>query len=226
MMKSPIRINRAVIAMVVILAAMTLIIVPAAGESRGIKAEDYFAFKSLNDVRFSPDGSTIAFVVGTIDQKQNRRYNAIWTVPADGSREPSSLTTSVQSSTSPRWSPDGKSIAFLSARPVPGEISGDGQKNQIWLLPLGGGEPRRITSLRNGVNSFSWSPDGTRFVCLSATGPSDNAKPASDVRHYKHAGYKYNDTGWFDDKRTHIWVVELASGAAKQITLGENWNDS
>ena len=68
MMKSPIRINRAVIAMVVILAAMTLIIVPAAGESRGIKAEDYFAFKSLNDVRFSPDGSTIAFVVA-LDKK-------------------------------------------------------------------------------------------------------------------------------------------------------------
>src|SRR5205809_7150942 len=159
MMKSPIRINRAVIAMVVILAAMTLIIVPAAGESRGIKAEDYFAFKSLNDVRFSPDGSTIAFVVGTIDQKQNRRYNAIWTVSADGSREPSLLTTSVQSSTSPRWSPDGRFIAFLSARPVPGDVVQEASKSQIWILPLNGGEPHRVTNLVNGVTVFAWSPD-------------------------------------------------------------------
>ncbi|PYS54201.1 MAG: hypothetical protein DMG13_09305 [Acidobacteria bacterium] len=226
MMKAPIRINRAVITMVVILAAMTLIIVPAAGESRGIKAEDYFAFKSLNDVRFSPDGSTIVFVVGTIDQKQNRRYNAIWTVPADGSREPSLLTTSVQSSTSPRWSPDGKSVAFLSARPAPGDTAAEIPKTQIWILPLSGGEPRRVTNLPNGVTVFSWSPDGTRFVCLSRSGPSDKAKSPSDVRHYKHANYKFNDTGWFDDKRSHLWVVEIATGATKQITSGDDWNDT
>jgi hypothetical protein len=85
---------RVVIAMTVLFSALT-----AHGQSRGIRPEDYFAFKSLNDVRFSPDGSTIAFVVGTIDQKQNRRHNSIWTVPADGSREASQLTTSAQPST-------------------------------------------------------------------------------------------------------------------------------
>ena len=199
---------------------------PAHGQSRGIRPEDYFAFKSLNDVRFSPDGSTIAFVVGTIDQKQNRRHNAIWTVPADGSREPSQLTTSSQPSTNPRWSPDGKFIAFVSARAVPGDAAGETQKNQIWVLPLSGGEPRRVTNLQNGVTSFAWSPDSTRFVCLSQSGPSDKAKSPSDVRHYRHANYKFNDTGWFDDKRSHLWVVEIATGIAKQITSGDDWNDT
>jgi dipeptidyl aminopeptidase/acylaminoacyl peptidase len=212
---------RVVIAMGVLFSAL-----PAHGQSRGIRPEDYLAFKSLNDVRFSPDGSTIAFVVGTIDQKQNRRHNAIWTVPADGSREPSQLTTSSQPSTNPRWSPDGKFIAFLSARAVPGDAAGQTQKNQIWVLPLSGGEPRRVTNLQNGVTSFAWSPDSTRFVCVSQSGPSDKAKSPSDVRHYRHANYKFNDTGWFDDKRSHLWVVEIATGIAKQITSGDDWNDT
>jgi dipeptidyl aminopeptidase/acylaminoacyl peptidase len=199
---------------------------PAYSQTRGVTPDDYFAFKFLNDVRSSPDGTTIAFVVASIDQKQNRRHSAIWTVPSDGSRQPSLITTSVQSSTNPRWSPDGSGIAFLSARPVPGEAAGDASKTQVWFLPLAGGEPRRITGLLNGVSNFSWSPDGTRLVCVSTSGPRDTAKPPSDARHYKHANYKFNDSGWFDDKRSHIWVVEVASGAAKQITSGDDWNDT
>ena len=209
-----------------VIAMLFVSIQPAAGQTRGATPDDYFAFKFLNDVRFSPDGSTIAYVVGTIDPKQNRRYNAIWTTPADGSREPLLLTTSVQSSASPRWSPDGRAIAFLSARSAPGDLAGETPRNQIWMLPLGGGEPRRVTALQNGVNSFAWSPDGTRFVCISATGPGDKAKSPSDVRHYKHANYKFNDAGWFDDKRSHLWVIDIASGAAKQLTSGDDWNDA
>ena len=198
---------------------------PVAGQTRGLTPDDYFAFKSLNDVRFSPDGSTIAYVVGTVDANK-RRYNAIWTTAADGSSEPHLLTTSVQSSANPRWSPDGRAIAFLSARPVPADAAGETARNQIWVLPLAGGEPRRVTNLKNGVSNFSWSPDGTRFVCISSTGPSDDSKPTSDVRHYTHANYKYNDTGWFDDKRSHVWIIDIATGVAKQITNGDNWNDT
>src|SRR5437764_7006549 len=92
--------------------------VPLSAQTRGATSEDYFAFETLGDPHFSPDGSTIAFVVTTVDQKQNRRHSEIWSVPADGSREPMAWTRAPQSSNSPRWSPDGKTIAFLSARPV------------------------------------------------------------------------------------------------------------
>ena len=195
-------------------------------QTRGVTAEDYFAFESVSDPHFSPDGSAIAFVVTTVDQKQNRRANAIWMVSADGSREASRLTTSPQSSTSPRWSPDGKAIAFLSARPAANDPATETPRAQVWLLPLTGGEARRVTALLNGVSSFQWSPDGNRLVCVSRSGPSDTAKSSSDVRHYKHISYKFNDTGWFDDKSAHLWVVDVASGAAEQITDGNDWDDA
>jgi dipeptidyl aminopeptidase/acylaminoacyl peptidase len=198
----------------------------AAAQTRGVTPADYYAFEVVSDPRFSPDGSEIAFVVTTVDQKENRRRGEIWTVPADGSRDPSALTTAPQSSNSPRWSPDGRTMVFLSARPVPGDAATDTPKVQVWLLPLGGGEPRRVTNLPNGVSSVQWSPDGTRVVVVSQSGPSDTSKSPSDVRHYKHATYNFNDTGWFDDRRTHLWVVDVASGHANQITSGDDWNDT
>ena len=102
----------------------------------------------------------------------------------------------------------------------------NGVRTQVWLLPLSGGEPRRLTNLPNGVNSFQWSPDGARLVVVSRSGSSDEGKSPSDVRHYKHANYKFNDTGWFDDKRSHLWVVDVKTGDSEQITSGDDWNDS
>jgi dipeptidyl aminopeptidase/acylaminoacyl peptidase len=219
-----------------------------AQQPRGITPEDYYAFEFASDPSLSPDGKLVAYVVTKVDRAQNRRQSAVWMVATEGNRAPWQFTTSPQSSTSPRWSPDGKWLAFLSSRPsettpapaagtTPGTASStapaDQPRNQIYLLSLSGGEARRLTNLKNGVSTFRWSPDGTRLVVVSRIGPSDSKsdsrtenKDRSDVRHYKNSSYKFNDTGWFDDRRAHFWLVDVASGNAKQITEGNNWNDS
>ncbi len=80
-------------------------------KKRGITPEDYFSFQFVSDPRISPDGKLVAYVVATIDQKQNRRVLNIWVAATNGSSPPHQFTTSAQSSTSPRWSPDGQTLA-------------------------------------------------------------------------------------------------------------------
>lgn len=207
---------------------------------RGIIPEDYFSFEFVSDPQISPDGRLVAYVVTKVDRAQNRRNSSIWMAAIDGSRAPWQFTTAPQSSNSPRWSPDGKSLAFLSSRPestpAPAAAAGttpaataEPQRAQVYLLSMNGGEAKRLTNLKNGVSVFRWSPDGTHLVLVSRTGPSDSRadnKDRSDVRHYKNSSYKFNDTGWFDDRRTHLWAIDAKSGEAKQITDGNDWNDS
>src|SRR5438445_971343 len=216
---------------------------------RGITSEDYFAFEFISDPNISPDGKLVAYVVTKIDRAQNRRSSSIWMAATDGSRSPWQFTTSPQTSNSPRWSPDGKSLAFLSSRPsadssspspaaspnptagpTPAGATSEQPRNQVYVLSMNGGEAKRITNLKNGVSIFRWSPDGTRLIIVSRLGPSDSrtgdGKDRSDVRHYRNTSYKFNDTGWFDDRRTHLWVIDVKTGSAKQITEGNDWNDS
>src|SRR5215469_6424019 len=83
---------------------------------RGVTPEDYFAFENLNDAHISPGGKQVAYVLTTVDQKRNRRNTSIWVVDTNGGSAPRRLTAEGVNSNSPRWSPDGSRLAFLSAR--------------------------------------------------------------------------------------------------------------
>ncbi len=238
---------------VLVLTVLVAVAAQTSNSPRGITPEDYFAFEFISDPNISPDGKLVAYVVTKVDRAQNRRNSSIWMAATDGSRAPWQFTTSPQLSNAPRWSPDGKSLAFLSSRPgsdsttpaptgsptpaagptpaaAVGAALSDQARNQAYLLSMSGGEAKRITNLKNGVSVFRWSPDGSRLVVVSRIGPSDSrsgdARDRSDVRHYKNSSYKFNDTGWFDDRRTHLWVIDVKTGNATQITQGNDWNDS
>ncbi|HTS65344.1 MAG TPA: S9 family peptidase [Candidatus Acidoferrales bacterium] len=195
-----------------ILVALFLAGMLCASDKRGVTPEDYFLFANVADPQISPDGRLVAYTITHVDAEQNRRNSEIWLVPFDGSAAPRQLTSSI-GATSPRWSPDGKALAFLGGRPA-----------QVQLLPMDGGEARRITSLKNGVTAFAWSPDGTRLVCVSRTGPAP-AERSTDTRHYLASYYKFNGRSFFDPLRSHLWVVSAHGGDARQITSGDQRND-
>lgn len=201
-------------------------------QKRGMTAEDFYSQVFLTDLQISPDGSRVAYVVVTVDGKQNRHFSSIWLARTDGSQPPAPFTTGPYSATSPRWRPDGEALAFLATRPAtsaPSGTSTDHPRPQVHLLPTRGGEARQVTSLRNGVTRFEWSPDGTRLLCVSRTGPADRMPPGSDLsdtRRITRLIYKSPGPHWLDDRRSHLWVVDVASGTGRQVTDGDGWDDS
>src|SRR5712692_8550442 len=146
--------KRLSITILVLCFAFALSVVAQTNAPRGVTPEDYFAFEFASDPNISADGKLVAYVVTKIDRALNRRNSSIWMVATDGSRAPWQFTTSPQSSNSPRWSPDGKSLAFLSSRPestasaaAQTATPAEQPRNQVYVLSMNGGEARRITNL-------------------------------------------------------------------------------
>jgi dipeptidyl aminopeptidase/acylaminoacyl peptidase len=219
-----------------LLAAVTFAAVPAAAQRRAMTEKDLFKFVWVADPQISPDGSRVAFVRVTVDEKKDQYDTAIWLALTDGSDPPSAFTSG-QRDTSPRWSPDGRSLAFTRVT----DKDGRPQPPQIFLIAMGGGEPRAITDMPKGAANPVWSPDGKTLAFSSSTKPEDfpakpsTAKPEeaphqSDVRVVTEAVYRANGvagTGFVDrDRLSQIWTLAVpASGAppaaAKRITSGE-----
>jgi dipeptidyl aminopeptidase/acylaminoacyl peptidase len=197
-----------------------------AAETRVLRPEDHLSLQGVSDPQLSPDGRKVAYVVGTVEGKSKRR-SAIWIASTDGSTAPRPFTGGPQNASAPRWSPDGRTLAFVSARPAGDDANKAADKAQLHLLPIEGGEARRLTSLEDGVRSCVWSPDGSKLACLARVpAPKDDLGfERSDSRRYTSMFYKYDGAGWDDGRRTHVFIVDAASGDAKQITSGE-WNDS
>jgi dipeptidyl aminopeptidase/acylaminoacyl peptidase len=188
--------------------------------------DDYFQVRRVSDPQLSPDAKFVIYTVQTALLKEDKNEERIWMVPTAGG-EALPLTAAGVSSSHARWSPNGNSIAFLSAR--------DEGKTQLWLLPRHGGEAERLTDLPQDVEDFAWAPDSRRLVLILRDASPEELEAAKEK---KPAGtkekpktqkpwvidrlqFKMDEIGYLDRRRTHLYIFDLAAKSLVQITSGD-----
>ncbi len=189
---------------------------------RPVTVEDMARFREVADPRVSPDGAWVAYTVVTQDLAADVVQSDVWMTSWDGATTLRLTTTPMESETDPRWSPDGRHLAFLSAR-------WDAEaRDQLWMLPLAGGEAEALTDLRSGIEEFAWSPDGARFVLVVADSDTvgrvtddgrEKAPPPLVIDRYY---FKEDEAGFLDHTRSHLYLFDLAARKAVQLTSGDH----
>lgn len=188
------------------LLAVVISVSPVDAQKRPMTIVDLIQVPGVGDAQVSPDGTQLLYVKSEADWEENRTVSHIFRVNADGSGTVQ-LTYGEEGQSSPRWSPDGRHVAFTANRE-------DAEGTQIYLLSAGGGEARRVTSHATSVNRIEWSPDG-RFIYFLASDPlSEEEKKKQEIG---------DDVYAFDEnfKQIHLWKVETDSGEETRITEGD-----
>jgi dipeptidyl aminopeptidase/acylaminoacyl peptidase len=178
-----------------------------AGALKPLTAQQAINARTIADLHFSPDGSRVVMTVSE-PPKGATRFTHIWMLTV-ATKELRQFTASQKSESSPRWSPDGKHLAFLSDR---------GDSRQIYWLSMDGGEALPLTHGKNGVQSFAWSPDGKQIAYLAP-------EPQTDAEEQKE---KDKDDARVADKDAHltrVWIFDIDSGKSRQLTSGK-WHVS
>lgn len=176
----------------------------------------------VSDAQLSPDGSLIAFVISTPDLEKNRMVSNIWlAVRATGVTRQLTFASEGKNRR-PRWSPDGRAIAFLSDR---------AQGTQLWLLPVDGGEARQLTKLATEIDTFIWAPDGQSFAIVSNVYPDckdakenearkkEREESPNKMRVIDDVPFRRWDD-WVSERRAHIFIMALEGGEPRDLTPG------
>ena len=202
-------------------------------EPRPFTAEDVHRVVEVRELAVAPEGDWVAYTLRSTDTGKDRTISDLFMVSWDGSTR-IQLTQSDGSESRPRFSPDGKYLAFLTARG--GDDSGSSKdpaaKSQVWLLNRSGGEAQRLTELEGGVSSFEWSEDSTRLVLVSKD-PKDEddgegEKDADNDETHKtpepividRYHFKRDRVGYLDDRYQRIYVFDVATKKATLLTPG------
>jgi dipeptidyl aminopeptidase/acylaminoacyl peptidase len=199
----------------------------SAADKRPMTVDDLFHFQRISDPQISPDGKTVAYVLGTVDLPANKTSSSIWLASTQDGK-PRALTNTTKKDSHPRWSPDGQRILFESNR------SGD---NQLWVIDINGGEARQLTTISTEAGNGIWSPDGKWIAFVSAVYPENSDKPfaESDALNKKHKEETEKNpvkakvfnklffrhwNEWVEDKRQHLFVLEVAPEAHGRPSVG------
>jgi dipeptidyl aminopeptidase/acylaminoacyl peptidase len=206
--------------LMLLLAVLT--ITGVAQSRRPMNFNDLISMRRVADAQIAPDGSRVAYVVNVINKEANRGKRSIWVVPVAGG-ESQQLITSDKNDDSPRWSPNGNRLAFISSR--------DGAP-QIYVADSGGGNVRKVTSVPEGVSEFIWSPDGRMFAFVTEVYPecpdlkctAEKSKAAEESKVKAVIADRLLFRHWDSFKRgrrSHLFVVSVDGGEPRDLTPGD-----
>ena len=179
------------------------------------------AFREVRDPQISPDGNWVAYTLSTVDTAADKSDTDVWMASWDGTRQ-LRITTSTENENTPRWSPDGHYLSFLSGRP------GKARGTQVWLLDRAGGEAQQFTDVKGRVSSYEWSPDSKRLLLVMAerdpNEPEDD-KPAAGappkapkpivVDRYK---FKQDVAGYLTQRPARLYLFDITAKKLEALT--------
>jgi dipeptidyl aminopeptidase/acylaminoacyl peptidase len=191
---------------------------PADAPTRGpLTADDFYRVQSLSEPQVSPDGTWVAYVVTTNEREPDEARSAIWMVSWDGSQH-IALTAPADGIGKPRWSPDGRYLAFISA-------PAGSERGQIMLLDRRGGDARPLTGAVGDISEYAWSPDGKRLAFAMVQGDEAAAKsPKPIVIDAQH--FKQDEDGYLGfDRKRHMYLLEVESKRIEPLTADPAFNE-
>ncbi len=187
--------------------------------ARAITSADLYRFELITELRMAPDGAALVYVQKETDEKTHKAWSNLWLVRLpDG--QPQRFTAGRQSDAMPRWSPDGRRIAFLSKR-------GEDKRPQVYIIPRDGGEAQRLTALQGALAGLCWSPDGSRLAAVYRAEDAETLAREEDpaqeklgvvARHTTRTFFKLDGDGFLPRARWRLVVIDAVSGAMELIS--------
>ncbi|MEP7065809.1 MAG: S9 family peptidase [Gemmatimonadota bacterium] len=198
-------------------ASACLFAISMAGAQRGARAltiADMNRFADVSEPRVSGDGDWVVYTSSAADTTHDHSNGDIWLARWDGTQL-RRMTSGTEDEHSPRFVGRTRAISFLSPRSDPRH------SDQLWLLSMDGGEARKLTAIRDGIDDYSWSPDGKRavFALHDSTVDADSAPHPIVLKRFQ---FKQDVQGYLDTHRVHLWIFDVETRSLTQLTSGDH----
>ncbi|SEN80909.1 Dipeptidyl aminopeptidase/acylaminoacyl peptidase [Mucilaginibacter gossypiicola] len=198
-----------------LIATLSVVFNASAQQKKPLKPADVYRIPVVSDPQLSPDGKWVAYSVSDVDTAKDRRVSHLWMQSFDG-KESIQLTHGDEAASSPRWSPDGKYLSFLSSRD-----SKTG--SQVWLIDRRGGEGAKLTNIKGDLGDYAWSPDGKRLVMVIGDpenkGKEEPKTPKPIVIDRYH--FKQDVVGYLQHLHNHLYLIDVATKKLDTLTRGD-----